>query len=275
MIAIVIFLCLLILYLGYERWHTHETIRWWQFQQSRESYQASEYIRDHLVQKLFAFRRELELSTLPDAKSPVQPAFSPPLSAPLKEVLPQPEDSVDRVLEILQQCQQDLANLSDRLSSLYGAANLFLALQTFVEQWQSTSPCLDLTLNLTGGEPLEASLPADLQPDRPQNYQVILNWLSLLFAIILRSSATAKVSLDLAIAAQQTRLQIQIQGLEPSFLETQIQNLRSLRRMFILLTKGTCCYRRQSRSSSTGLTCVITWDPRLQCTQSSSHAFSP
>ncbi|MEB3291915.1 MAG: hypothetical protein VKJ24_02025 [Synechococcales bacterium] len=286
MIAVTLILGLLVLYLVYERWRTHQTMRWWELQQAQAAHQTSEYIREHLLQKLFTARRTLELSQLQQSNSVGSPSMA----------------STGQIVDLLHQCQQNLSNLCDRLSLPYDSNHLELALQSGIQQWQSIYPNITITLDLLTNTPVIAISQDVAQdpktcepyPELSRTDQAILNWLSHFWAVMLPSSTVKTVVLHLMTTPTQVQVQIQLQAIDQQLLTKRTKDLRSLQQMFIILTKGSCRYHhqvsppndspsdghgdghgdgygdmrysnrgdRQKRCLPAMLTCTLTWDPQ-------------
>ncbi|MFK8184228.1 MAG: hypothetical protein AB8B99_12715 [Phormidesmis sp.] len=108
-----------------------ELLQWWHRWQMQMLCQEANYIRNDLLQEVFAIRRQLE--------SAFETTTAKPHGKPQANISQRKVDS-DLHLAKLTQLYASLEQLSDRLESPYGQEALPLALRHTVEPWQQHLP---------------------------------------------------------------------------------------------------------------------------------------
>ncbi len=195
-------------------WKTQQALQWWYSRQEYQRHQAAEEIRNGLLQKAFALRRNLEVTQpSPGIPSPAQPQIW---------------------LNTLEELNHDLNRLSDRLSPLYPEDSLPLALHARVEQWRSAYPHCQFTLDL----------PAQWPTEPYSRRQTIIAVLDELFHLAL-SQPTAALGVAIHLRPEQQdhgSLDVEIQT--PNFSSSDFKNqISQLARIFTVLGAGRYIYR--------------------------------
>ncbi len=231
-ITIGLLICI-ISYLVYRHRQRYQAILWWQKQQSAWRYTASEGLRDQTLQTLFSVRRQIELMSHKEELDGI--------NLPTKEVLTK-----------LQQCQQDLEQLSDRLFCPYDTESLPLAVLELIDEIQETFPKVTLTSQKV--QVSEALVQGDCQ--------FLVTWLRELLYAVLEVEGVITVAINFIAQApnQPLRINISIACQDESACSKlhSLPGLNYLSRIFNIFTGAQCQMKRKAN----GLNCIVPWPPR-------------
>lgn len=225
---------LLILYLTI--WHVRfrQAFLWWQGEQLSDRYRESEELRNQSLQSLFGIRRYIE------------------------QLSPNPEGGKNHVLEEIQDCQQTLSQLSDRLFSAYGFESLPLALKDLWSEIGLSSIGFEIEGNL---ETIETLDPTCLS--QAMSYQMLLLWIRKLLTVGVADLELVHVRIDLRSSrdfwwrgsAIDIDIQFCCQDVVACDRLAEQSELRSIAQRLQLLTSGNCYLKQED----TCLICGIHW----------------
>jgi hypothetical protein len=154
------------------------------------------------------------------------------------------------VLTKLQQCQQDLEQLSDRLFCPYDIESLPLAVLELMDEIQETFPKVTLT-----SQKVQVS---GVQGD----CQFLVTWLRELLYAVLEVEGIITVAINFIAQApnQPLRINISIECQDESACSKLYSRpgLNYLSRTFNIFTGAQCQIKRQAN----GLSCIVPWPPR-------------
>ncbi|WP_427161059.1 hypothetical protein ACQFX9_05465 [Aliinostoc sp. HNIBRCY26] len=196
-----------------------QSLQWWSLRQSLKLFMEAEKIREELLQELFTFRRNLELSALDNEE----------LSSEKTQAYVQQIDYLHR----------SLAKLSDRLFPSYLQDNFPLAIEDLLEQWIVSHPHLEFHL----------SMPFTWRYESAEHSLIVLNALEELFTITLPDLLTPR-AINISLEQRQNLAQLivtmtysDISMLVPY---THWRELDYLCESFRALTAGKLFYRRNN-----------------------------
>jgi hypothetical protein len=227
-------LSLVILYLTMQLVRFRRAFSWWQEQLLSDRYGESEGLRNQTLQSLFGIRRSIEQMQI------------------------QPGDGKHLILEEVQQCQQDLNQLCDRLFSAYGFESLPLALK---DLW---SEVVDRTLGFEIQGDLETIETLDPTcPSQAMSYQLLLVWIRKIFIagvadlglVHVRIDLTAPISRWWQAPAIDLNIHFCCQDAVACDRLAEQSELRLMAQMLTRLTSGHC-YLKQNDNR---LICCIHW----------------
>lgn len=208
---------------------------WWQGQQLSDRYRESEGLRNQTLQSLFGIRRYVEQMQI------------------------QPGDKKNQILEEVQQCQQTLNHLCDRLFSAYGFEDLPLALKDLWSEIGDSTIGFEIQGDLKTIESLDPTCPLQVM-----SYQLLLVWIRKI--LVVAGSANlelshVRINLSPSISRwwRESAIDINIQFFcQDSAACDRLANqseLRLITQMLKRLTSEDCYLKRKN----TCLICNVSW----------------
>ncbi|MDX2230572.1 MAG: hypothetical protein NW220_13105 [Leptolyngbyaceae cyanobacterium bins.349] len=233
-LVMIVIVAVLLLWLLAACLEVQRSLQWWQSQQIQQLAQASEVIRNGLLQDSFVVRRNLEL------------------------LLNQPPDGLnssgEKCLAALEQLHTSLKALGHRLSPPYLEVSLPLAIRHLLEEWRSQFPEV----------PLQATLPHDYQQASYESNRLILMVLDELLKLAFTSAAENHSLHSIHVKLKQ-QASIHTFAIEFEYSDVFSLNhllttvdLRYLNRVFQVMTAGQCWQRRHGAT----LTWHLQWQPK-------------
>lgn len=218
-IYLLVLFWLLASYLGMRR-----SLRWWYQRQLAQRDCEAEYIREGLLQEMFALRRSLELTLLDDRAHDDR--------AHMKEV--------QHWLTQIETIQHSLEAVMHRLAPPYSADSLPLAIQLLLKEWQAAHPTVKLELDL----------PIEWDEELVEQRRIVLATLSEWLRIaVSQPLPEALIYARLSQQAQLREFMIQLTTLNgfSHSSEASIAELSHLQQSFQTLAAGKCyCHKRGS-----------------------------
>jgi hypothetical protein len=243
---------------------TKRAMVWWQQRQIERLYQATEAVRDQVLQDLFCLRRHLELIPASPLTAPL--LTTPPLTAALT-VQPSTAAEAEQLLKIADRCHQTLAQVSDRLFSPYAIESLAIALQELVAGWETAYPqsLFSYTVEARDGlidspainsPAINSPLNGPLEQRAAQSHQFLLIWLDELCRLLRahKHPLTWTIQLkhedadryEMEINLSQINLSQNLTGRERLATQKIAVEIRYLCRIFRILQKGQCQLHRNA-----------------------------
>ncbi|MBE9032429.1 hypothetical protein IQ266_22075 [filamentous cyanobacterium LEGE 11480] len=221
------FLSFIIVYLVRRERRTRQVVQWWQQRQSEWRYAESERLRDSTLQLLFSLRRQLELMQLQSVE---------------------PENEL---LETVEQCQQDLNQLSDRLFSAYTSDCLLSAIRELCEEIEGYFP--HITFKIQG----EGEFKSPTQVDS----HFLLIWLRELLQVLLDNDGVESVVIQLITSSvQQVQIVVKAECCDEAVCSKlhDLATLNYLCQTFTVLARGRCHAQVQGNA----LNYSLLWPPQ-------------
>lgn len=199
-----------------------------------DRYGESEALRNQTLQSLFGIRRYIEQMQI------------------------QPGDQRTQILEEVQQCQQDLNHLCDRLFSAYEFESLPLALKDLWAEIGNSTIGFEIQGNLETIESMDPTCPPQMM-----SYQLLLVWIRKLLMAGMTDRGLIQVRIDLRTpisrwwrsSAIEINLQFCCQDAVACRQLADQSELRLMARMLKHLTSGNCYLKQQDNR----LICCIRW----------------
>jgi hypothetical protein len=226
---------LVILYLTIRQIRFRQAFLWWQAEQLGDRYGESEGLRNQTLQSLFGIRRYIEQ-----------------LQAQLGH------GDIHQVLQEVQQCQQELNQLSDRLFSAYGFESLPLALKDLWHEIGKATLDFEVQGNLETTHRMDPTCPSQVM-----SYQLLLIWIRKILMAGQLESGLLQVRMELSTPSahgwQAPAIDLNIQFCcQDSVTCQKLMNeseLRLIAQMLTRLTSGHCYLKPKD----TELVCSIHW----------------